>query len=197
MNVATPTAESHRNLTCVTDIHCNPCYTHDANIQTHIYEFHMNTPWRDKAWKNSRLRLVVSTEHIICGPAAKWTHLPVVTKFHTKMALTSLVNMKQDGPDKHLAFWAKPVWLCGLAGVTHVFPVLLHLKAFYWTCVYFAGLCVSLNVFVSCLCICSVSADRSLPHKAHSTLMWLTCPLFPILVHCFHIAKQSENTVLQ
>lgn len=57
--------------------------------------------------------------------------MPAVTKVHAKMALASLVGMEQDGSDKRSAIWAKPVWLCGLAGVTHVFPVSLHHKAFY------------------------------------------------------------------
>lgn len=61
------------------------------------------------------------------------------------MALTSLVGMEQDGPDKHSAFWVKPVWLCGLAGVTHVFPVSLHPKGLLLNmCV-----CVRMQVCVS------------------------------------------------
>lgn len=133
-----------------------PCMYTDivilATLMSHTYRRTLtNFTWThpgDTAWKRSRLRPVGSTEHVICGPAAKWTHLPLVTKFHTKMAATLLVGMEQDGPDKCSAFWTKPVWLWGLAGVTRVFPVSLHLKASYWTHVYFASIRVSFNVFL-------------------------------------------------
>lgn len=150
-------------------IHRQPTWYNRDYSHAGTHTFHMNTPWRHGMETEACF-----TEHIICGPAAKWTHLPVIPKFHTKMTLTSLVGTERDGPDKRSAFWVKPVWLCGLAGVTHVFPVSLHPKAYYWTCVYIlhSTICRRLCILQSlCLCVCSSGpADGCLPHKARSTL---------------------------
>lgn len=93
-----------------------------------FYQRHPGTPrvtfLSNTAWR-SMLSSVFSVQRFFWGTAATWT----VDLFHTNQHW--LVVLEQDGLDKHSAFWAKPVWLCGLGGVTRVFPVSLHPKAFY------------------------------------------------------------------
>lgn len=74
---------------------------------------------------------VVSAEHIIFFGGVGGGGGQLLSE-HTCLLNTEtyLVVMEQDRTDKHSVFWAKPVWLCGLDGVTRVFPVSLHPKAF-------------------------------------------------------------------
>lgn len=95
------------------------------------------------------------------GPVCvcKWTHLPAVTKFHKKMALTC--GTDADRPDKHLVFWVEPVRLCGLGGVLRVFPVSLQLYVSTWT-----GHTCSCILGFLCVCVWTVCTHHCHLHKA-------------------------------
>lgn len=112
-----------RHPTCITEI-----------LHSHISHEHTLETW------HRRPRPVLPSISFAGRLLSEHTCLSFPGFTQKRLRLLSPARSERWGLIKRsAAFWVKPVWLCGLAGVTRVFPVSLHPEGLLPNmCVYFA-----------------------------------------------------------